>query len=317
MKFKSWLKSLLSGAAIGIASAIPGVSGGTVAVICKIYDTLINAISGLLKNFVKSVLTLIPILLGVILAFVPCMFLFDLAFEGFVFGIVSLFAGFIIGSFPGILDEVKGTKIQKKHIIVLVITGSIALGLGFASVFLSEKINISGQMANPQWWFYIICVLVGVVGAIALVVPGISGSMILLVLGFYKPTFELATNLIKNVFSGNFDGFLQGFFVLLSIFVGILIGMFTVAKIMSFLLKKFRIITFYAIIGFIIGSTITLYFNYEIYSYYQVWSTGAYVWMPAYVEIPIAAVLLVGGMFASYQLVKVGRKNKQIEEKAL
>lgn len=313
MKLKSWIKSLLSGAAIGVASAIPGVSGGTIAVVCKIYDTIIYSVGNLFKNFFKSLLTLLPILLGVVLAFIPCMFLFDLAFEGFVFGVVSLFAGLIIGSFPGIIDEVKGQPLKKRHIVTIIITILLTLGLGFASVFLSDKIDISGQMMKPDWWFYIVCVLVGVVGATALVVPGISGSMLLLVLGFYKPTFELATNLIKNTFSGNFDGFLQGFLILLAIGAGIIIGVFTISKLMSFLLNKYRLITFYAIIGFIIGSTITLYFNHEIYTYYQVWAIDTYIWMPAYIEIPIATLLLVGGAFGSYQLVKVGRKHKEKE----
>ena len=117
MKIKNWLKSFLAGAAMGVASAIPGVSGGTIAVIVGIYQKLIDAINNLFKKFVSSFLTLLPIGLGVICAMVPCLLLFDLALEGFVFGIVSLFAGFIIGSFPDIVKEVSDEKPTKKDSI--------------------------------------------------------------------------------------------------------------------------------------------------------------------------------------------------------
>ena len=66
--------------------------------------------------------------------------------------------------------------------------------------------------------------------------------------------------------------------------------------------------TFYAIIGFVIGSTVALFMNYEIYEYYKVWASGSYVYMPLYIEIPIGIVLLSVGFAISYLLVRYKRK---------
>ena len=246
--------------------------------------------------------------MGIIVALIPCIFLFDWAFENFVFGIVSLFAGLIVGSFPGIIDEVKGEKPRTKDIIVCVFTMCVALALGICSVLLGDKINISSHFANPEWWFYLILIPVGMLAATALVVPGISGSMILLVLGFYAPLLSVATDTMKHIGGENFW---QNVLLLAMFAVGVLAGILTIAKLLSYLLKNYHQITFYGIIGFIIGSTITLYFNKEIYDYYQVWTTQG---MPWWAELIIAVFLFAGGVVGSYMLVRYKRNHPQIEE---
>lgn len=315
MKIKNFFKMLLAGMGIGVASAIPGVSGGTISVILKVYDKIVNAVSGIFKHFKKSIVVLLPILLGVVLAIVPCIYIFDKAFQGFVFGIVSLFAGFIIGSFPGITDEVRGVKIKPIHIVICVISFAIAVGLGISSVFL--KLDVSSHFAHPEWWFYLILIPVGMLAAITLVVPGISGSMVLLVLGFYTPLLEYANIWVKEIFNGNFANFWIMFGVLGCFAVGVIGGIFTISKIMSFLLNKYRSAVFYGIIGFVLGSTITLYFNFEIYNYYVDWASGHYVFMPMWLEIVLGIVLLAGGVAASYMLVRYERKQKLLDQQAL
>ena len=307
MKVKNWFKSFFAGAAVGVASSVPGVSGGTIAVILGIFKTIVDSISNILKHFVKSFLTLLPILLGIIIAIIPCIFLFDWAFENFVFGIVSLFAGLIVGSFPGILDEVKSEKPRVKDFIVCACAMLIALALGICSVLFGDKINISSHFANPEWWFYLILIPVGMLAATALVIPGISGSMILLVLGFYAPLLGIATDAMKNIGG---EHFWQNILMLAVFAVGVLIGILTIAKLLSYLLKNYHQITFYGIIGFIIGSTVTLYFNKEIYDYYQVWTTQG---MPWWVELIIAIFLFGGGVVASYMLVRYKRKHQSQE----
>lgn len=84
---------------------------------------------------------------------------------------------------------------------------------------------------------------------------------------------------------------------------------------MHFLLSKYRVTTFYAIIGFVIGSTIALYFNYEIYEYYVAWSTNTPMAVPMYIEIPVGVILLIIGLIGSYMLVRYKRKQPQQEVK--
>lgn len=314
MKFKKWLKTFLAGAAMGVASAIPGVSGGTIAVIVGIYQKMIDAINNLFKKFVSSFLTLLPIGLGVICAMIPCIFLFDLALEGFVFGIVSLFAGLIVGSFPDIVREVSDEKPKVLHIVICVIACLVALAIGIISATTGDSINLSSQFTSPDWWFYLVLIPVGVIAAISLVIPGISGSMILLVLGFYTPLIELISNMLKNLVAGNFNNFGQNIAIVGCFAVGVIVGFFTVAKLMSYLLNKHRRITFYGIIGFIIGSTIALFCNYEIVSYYQMWAAGKQGYLPMWLEILIGVVLFSIGVICTYLIGWYSRKHqKEIE----
>ena len=261
------------------------------------------------KHFKDAILILIPVLLGVLCAMLPLLKLFDLAFEGFAFGLVSIFAGFIIGSFPQITKEVKDKPFKKCYIIGLVLTCLFAIGA--CSVFFGDAINIQGHFDNPEWWFYFVMIPIGMIGAVAFVVPGISGSMTLLVLGFYKPLIGMISSLISFDFSniGAKIGLLGSFFV------GLIIGFVTIARLMGHLLKTHRVGTFYSIIGFIIGSTIVLYFNFEISTYYVEWFEGnvASHWLPIYIELPLGGLLILGMAFLSYFLLKKSNQKSDNE----
>ena len=309
MKLKEWFKTLLAGAAIGLGSSIPGVSGGTIAVILGVYEKLIWAVTNIFKAFKKAIIYLIPVLLGAVLAIVPMLVLMDKALNAFLFGIVCIFAGFIIGSIPGITDEVKGQEVKKSYIITLVITLIIAVGLGVGSVL--AKADVTAIMVSPKWWFYLVLIPVGFIASIALVVPGLSGSMLLLLLGFYKPLVETTVGVGKEILSGDWSHAGQQFGILICFAIGVIIGFYFISKLMHFLLTKYRNLTFFGIIGFVIGSTIALFFNYEIYGYYLKWAANATT--PMQIEIPIGIVLFLLSIVGSYLIVRYNRKIKQKE----
>ena len=309
---KNWLKTFLAGIGIGFASAVPGVSGGTIAVILKVYDKLILAVSNILKHFKEAIRVLLPILIGVVVALIPTIYLMDKALNGFVFGVICIFAGFIIGSIPGIKDEVKDTKPNKKHYIILIVSALIAIGLGVGSVLV--KADVSTYFINTPVWFYFVLIPVGFVASVALVVPGLSGGMLLLLMGFYAPLINNVTSTLKDCIHGNWSNFGSLVGILLCFLVGVILGFYFISKLMHYLLNKYHSYTFYSIIGFVVGSVIALFFNYKIYEYYQAWSIGSYVYMPLYVEIPIGIVLLIGFTILSYLLVRYKRKVEQNEK---
>ena len=308
---KKWLKTFLSGMAIGFGSAVPGVSGGTIAVIFGVYNKIIWAVSNLFKHFKEAFRLLLPTLLGVVLAIIPTIYLMDKALDSFVFGVVCIFAGFIIGSIPGIKDEVKDVKPNKVHIILLVVCALIAIGLGVASVL--AKADVTSYFYATPKWFYFVLIPVGFVASIALVVPGLSGGMLLLLMGFYAPLISYLTDTVKQCFQehnwanfGNLIGILGCFLV------GVVIGFFVISKIMHYLLSKYHDYTFYSIIGFVLGSVPALFFNFKIYEYYQKWAQGMVT--PLYIEIPIGIVLLIGFTILSYMLVRYKRKIETYEK---
>ena len=317
MKF---LKRFLAGMGIGTGAAIPGVSGAAIAVIFKVYEDIISAVNNFRKQFGFAIIVLIPILLGIICAVIPCIYLFSLAFEHLMFVLICIFAGFLIGSFPGITDKVKGVKPNKLQ-IALIITGALfVITLGVLSVVFGDKLNIGGLFVNikSNWWLYLVLIPVGALAAVALTVPGLSGSLILLVIGFYRPLVDSVKTWAGACVKGDWSMFGPLMGVLASFAVGCLIGVVLVSKIMTYLLAKHRDSTFFTIIGFISGSIFVLFFNYDIYNYYLNWSGVEFAninpVLPIYLEIPIGIVILALCAFGSYMLVRAERKNNQEKE---
>lgn len=290
---------LIKGLAIGVAFIIPGVSGGTMAVLLNLYDKIINSINNLTKKFFESFKILLPIALGAVLAILICWYPFKLAFEHIMIVMVTLFAGFILGGMPGIFDEVKGVKVKPVHIVAMIISIIFAVGLGVLSVLF--ELNIQSLYDSRPWWLYILVLLAGVISSFALVMPGISGSMILIVLGFYTPTLNLIDNFLA------WTDVWASISILATLAVGVVIGVLLASKIIAFFLNRFRTGTFYAIIGIIIGSLIAIYYNYEIYDYYL--TVGVRWW-----EILISGIALVIGGAVSYLIVRYSRTSKMNKE---
>lgn len=321
MKAKEWFRRLIAGLAIGTGAAIPGVSGAAIAVIFRVYEDIIGAVNNFRKKFGWAITVLIPIMLGILIAVAICVVLFHIAFEHFMFVLMCLFAGFLIGSFPGITDEVKGEKLNKTCIILIVVGALFVVGLGIASVF--SGLSVGELFADPiPWWLYLVLIPVGALAAVALTVPGLSGSLILLIIGFYRPLVDSAVAWVKELFGVGVEqstAHLGPLFGVIGCFgIGCLIGVVLVSKIMTLLLKKWRKQTFFTIIGFIGGSVFVLFFNYEIYNYYRVWAgqavEGIEQLMPMWLEMVVGFIVLAVCAFLSYLLVRYQRKRVQVEE---
>ena len=325
-KIKSILKDGLSGIVMGIAAAIPGVSGGTMAVLMGVYDRHLEHMNNLRRNFFRNLLILLPLLLGLVVGIIPALIFFKEAFEGFVFGIVSLFAGFIIGGMPGLTDEIKNQPVKRQYIAVAIITLVIATAFGVLSMLLGENTSLLSAFnmtadgtwikdGHVAWWLYLALIPMGVVTAVALIIPGISGSLILLVSGFYTPILK-TIDWIKEILTGGFNA--EQFFSLAGIYLcliaGVVIGFFTIVKLMKYLLDKYKTISFYGIIGFVVGSLISLYINGDMMAYFKNWGTGeSTTWLPMVAEIPVGIVLLIVGVIGSYLLVRYSRKQKALK----
>ena len=313
MKVKAWFKKFFAGMAIGTGAAIPGVSGAAIAVIFRVYEDIINAVNNFRKKFGWALSILVPILIGVLLAVAICIVLFHIAFSHFMFVLMCLFAGFLVGSFPGITDEVKGEKLNKKAIILIVIGFIFVIVLGVLSVIAGVNgFEVSGLFADLPWWLYLVLIPIGAIAAVALTVPGLSGSLILLIIGFYRPLIDFVEGSAKAILKGDASLILPLLGVVGCFAIGCLIGVVLVSKIMNVLLRKWRKETFYTIIGFIAGSVFVLFFNYEIFKYYQVWAgqaiAGIDQYMPMWLEMIVGLLVLGACAFGSYQLVRVQRK---------
>ncbi len=250
MNCKEFFKRFGIGAAIGAGMIIPGVSGGTIAVLFNIYDKLISAISDLRKDFKNSFFFLLPILLGAAAAICAAYFPLKFALDNAPLATVMLFAGLMTGSLPKVINDGRAFGFKKINILSVAIPFVAVIGICFLPNL--GNVNLGGDM--PVWGYFVL-ILMGALASCALVIPGVSGSMLLLIFGYYQP--------ILNTVSALKDSFGHSLLVLVLFALGILIGFISIAKLMKFLLKKFPRGTHWAIIGFVVGSIPAIFLSFD------------------------------------------------------
>ena len=281
------------GAAIGVAMIIPGVSGGTVAVLMNVYDKLIDALGGLGQNFKENIVFLGSVLLGAILAFAAMYFPLKFALERAPFPTVMLFAGLMAGSVPKLFKECKSYGFEKINILSALLPFLLILGVCIAKLFISaSEADLSAQM--PVWGYFAV-IGVAMLSSCALVIPGVSGSMLLLILGYYNEILD-TVSLLKTNFG-------HSVLVLLTLAVGVIIGFFSIAKLMKYLLNKFPRATNWAIIGFVAGSIPAIFITYN-----NNFPDFVYSALNA-VHIAVGCVLCLLGIIATYALTAYVEKS--------
>ena len=301
-KLPSFIKDGLVGFSIGTASLIPGISGGTMAYIFGSYQKLTHAIGNIFKNFWKNLLILLPFVIGIIVSLVGLYFPLHLAFEHFLFAIIVLFGGFIIGSFPNIIEPIRHEKITASNVIIAIICFVIAAIIGVFSVIFDFGSAINSLFDQKEWYLYIIIFFVGIIGAAGLIVPGISGSMILLVIGFYFSIFALPSNILKG------EAVLENIILLAIFALGVAVGFLAFSKLMDFVLTKYRTKAGYAILGFIAGSLISIFCNSEVFAYLN--SKPDLL-----LDIILSPIFLIIGIAASLTIYFISKKKKKEETK--
>lgn len=248
-----FLKSICKGAVIGIANIIPGVSGGTMAVSMGIYDKLIHCITHLFKEFKKSVGFLVPIVIGAGIALVASSFGLEYLFANYPIPTNLLFIGLILGGLPAMAKKVKGNKLKAGHIAAFLLFFVFVTALAAIGEREGSQADLSFNFLNVLLLF-----VIGIIASATMVVPGVSGSMILLLLGYYNPIIENINAFIRALTSFDVDGILKGFGVLVPFGIGVVVGIFAIAKLIEIIFAKFPLYAFWAIIGLIVASPIAI-----------------------------------------------------------
>lgn len=248
------IKNLLKGMVMGIANIIPGVSGGTMAVSMGIYDKLIHSVTHLLKEFKESMKFLIPIFLGIGIALVGLSFIIEPAFANFPLQTNCLFIGLIVGGLPAVIKKVKGKGIKISYILPFLVF--FALVVGMAAI--GEKEGAAADLSFSLW-SVIKLFVVGIIASATMVIPGVSGSMMLLLMGYYNPIVAAIKNFVTALAAFDIDGILQGCGILVPMGLGIVVGVILIAKIIEFIFEKFPLQAYWAIIGLIVASPFAIF----------------------------------------------------------
>lgn len=243
------IKNVLKGMVIGIANIIPGVSGGTMAVSMGIYDKLIHCLTHLFSEFKESVKFVLPIIIGAGIALVGLSFVITPAFEYFPLQTNCLFIGLIVGGLPAVWKKVKGSSVRVSHIIPFLLFFALVIGMAAMGETEGKAADLSFSL-----WSVIKLFLVGVLASATMVIPGVSGSMMLLLIGYYNPIVATIKELVEALVSFNIAEILRCCGIIIPMGIGVVVGIFAIAKIIEIIFAKFPLQAYWAIIGLIVAS---------------------------------------------------------------
>lgn len=234
------IKNIIKGFIIGTGKIMPGVSGSMLAISLNIYEKLLNIIANIKKTNYPSLKFLISITIGILISIITFSKIIKWSLNAFYIPIMFFFTGLILG---GTQDIIKKIEIHKsnnniiKHFIIFMASFTLSLKLTQIS---SINFNSTNNISN----FF----LLGLIEAFTSIIPGISGTAIYMSLGVYDTILNLFSNLLN-----------PKYIIKTLIFgLGILTGIYTSAKIITYLLKKYKNYTFITILGFMSSAIIIM-----------------------------------------------------------
>ncbi|EJJ3715882.1 DUF368 domain-containing protein [Staphylococcus aureus] len=243
-----WI-NILKGFAMGTSDLVPGVSGGTIALLLGIYNQFIASISGIFsRRFWPSFTFLIPIIIGMLLAMGSLSNLFNYLLSQHHIPTMFFFGGLIIGIVPYLLKISNyKTPFTTKH-YMMVIAG-IAILIVITLMNNSDK--HAGETLTLSTGLIIKYFIAGMCASSAMLLPGISGSFMLLVFGVYGTVMLAISEVVKLNFAG--------LPILLAVGFGVLAGFIISSKIIQYFLTHHKLMTFALIIGFVVGSLFAVF----------------------------------------------------------
>lgn len=268
----NFLSNFLKGLVIGTGAIAPGVSGGALAVIFGIYENLTYAIANIFKNFKRKFFYLLPIGLGGVIGILVFSNIMEYLFQYYNVEVRYLFIGLMVGTFPSLFQTANKKGFKGKYVIAFIITLSITILFALLD---NSAITIVSQGDAGVMQLIIYGVIVG----FGTIIPGVSSSIILMYIGAY----ELLLGAISSM---NIP-------LLIPIGIGFILCFLVLAKVISFLFKHLYGLTYYAILGFVLGSIIPIF--------------PGFAWQPTYF---ISLFIMIIGFCLSFFLSKY-EKNEQ------
>jgi len=223
---------VVKGIFIGAGAILPGISSGVLCVAFGIYEKLVDSVIGFFSDVKKNLKFLLPIAVGALIGVVVFGNILKYLFANFAVPASFLFAGLILGSIPSIFKESNVKKVKVHHVIAILLTLSFSIYL-----VAIEHFQTYCSLASTSFSSF---VLAGFSMSAGVIIPGVSSTVILMLLGKYEIYLTAVSALDFNV--------------LIPIGIGLAIGCILLMFTIKFLLKNFKGITYFAIIGFVLGS---------------------------------------------------------------
>lgn len=273
----TFILDIIKGMIIGIANVIPGVSGGTMALSLGLYDKIIGSVSNLFRDFKKSVLTLLPIIIGCALGIMGFTYAIEYLLSYHTFVTCMTFVGLIFGGIPVLYRSLQ--KERRSH-GGIGISGVLAFLILFLIAVGMPLLNAGGNIMSvidPTPGTMVLLFLIGVIAAATMVVPGVSGSLVLMILGYYYGIINSLKGFFDALKVFDISSMLHLCLILVPFGIGVLLGIFLIAKLITYLFKQYGIQTYCAIFGLILASPFAIFYNTGLFGQLSSLSAGTVI----------------------------------------
>lgn len=240
----------VKGTIVGIFHVIPGISGGTLAAVFDIYKRMIESIDLLFKDPLKALKHGYDIFIGILFGLFGSFFLFSYGYNAFPLAVTLFFMGMLFGGIKPVFVYLKD-KLTIANILTSLIFFLLIFSMSFWPV----------NEFNNNSFYYLILFLAGFISAIAGFAPGISGSLLLMVLGYYGHILNLGKEIFDGLLSLNLQPFKINVIPLLFLLIGMIIGFVISIKLVKFLLNKYETKFYFAVFGMVLASPITVFIH--------------------------------------------------------
>ena len=254
---KEKLSLILKGIVLGTSFILPGVSGGVLSVVMGIYDKLIEAVSHFYEswaNFKKYFNFLFFLGVGGIISVLILTNVIEFALNKIPVITILLFVGLIVGGVPQLFNKIKN-EVSFGNILLMFI------GIGLLVIMSFTTGGAGNQVIDTSLISMIKMFGIGVLSSATIVIPGVSGSFLLMVIGYYEPLLRIVNEITS------FTNLYNNIIVMIPLGIGLVVGAILIARVIDFCLKKYPVKTYYVIIGFVIASIIEVFLSVFEYSY--------------------------------------------------
>lgn len=257
----SFIIDLIKGVLVGVANVIPGVSGGTMAVSFGIYDKILSSISNLFKSFKKSVRTLLPIAIGMVIGVIGFTFIIPTILKHQPFMTSAAFTGLIFGGIPMIIASLKQAAKKDFSTPVYVNIILFIIFLVFATIlpFMGGSADNGMLLTSVSAGLIIKMFILGVIASATMIIPGVSGSLVLMILGYYFGIVTAVKDFITALKDFDMSVMLDRALILVPFAIGCIIGIFYISKLIKWLFDHFACATYSAILGLIASSPVSIF----------------------------------------------------------
>jgi putative membrane protein len=289
---------IAKGSLIGLGMILPGISGAMIAASLYIYEALIEALNNITKKPIKAILSIWQYLFGALIGIGIGVILIQTFLDRILVPMTFLFVGFILGGIPKMIKDADLKNKTQKHVLIF--------GLCFI-IMISTLLLPERSQTTQGFTLYIILIVVGLLTAVSMIIPGLSGATILLALGYYDLLIDTGSGLISGIFGFDFSEIAIFIPMFLMILVGVAIGLIFIGKLVYYLMKHHIRYFYFGVLGIVLASPINVVVILNQQTQSGLLNISWYIWI-------LSAITLALGYYLTNRLIKMSQNSNHKEQ---